>query len=414
MVSACRLYLDNVELSAQKAQVPSIFSALFQESDRRGTKNSEDDTDILYQASRMSVLKRLDLMGCTKELFKKSFSTWLETKIQAEKTLQESIYFYDSPILRELNRFTWDNWSRRVPTILRTYNDEEFYKDEINQRMRLGGDSSWLWIDGLDSLISLRGILDAADGFEMVTLDVGELVDGGWIDATEKICLHRPSMVSQRGRPAGPVIILAEGKSDIEVLKATLPVFHPDLTEFISFLDHREFDVDGGAGFVVKFLKAFAAARVPTNIVAVVDNDAAGLVAFEDAKELNFPDNIACIHLPDIELGKNYPTIGPHGEQEMDINGRACSIEIYMGRSSLSENNVLRPVLWNGRQREAWQGSVEDKVTVRTQFLKLIHDDGVNVHRDFPEMALVWFSILEAAKINASAAQERAKPPLDW
>lgn len=35
MVSACVLYLDDINLSEQKASVPSVFSALFQESDRR-------------------------------------------------------------------------------------------------------------------------------------------------------------------------------------------------------------------------------------------------------------------------------------------------------------------------------------------------------------------------------------------
>lgn len=354
MVSTCVLYLDDIEISEQKAFVPSEFSALYQESDRRVSKSSDGDTVIQYQASHVSVMKRLDLMGCTLELAKQSFSEWHESKIEAEETLQEFIDSSDSTILQALNSLSWDDWRQRVPTILRTYYDEIDEADEINQRMRLNNGPSWLWIDGLDSLISLRGILDAAEGFEMLNLDVGELVDEGWIEATEKICSHRATMVSTRGQPTGPVIILAEGSSDIEVLKYSLPVFHPDLTEFITFLDHKEFKVDGGTRFVVKFLKAFAAASVPANIVAVVDNDAVGREAFEATKALNLPDNMVCIHLPDINFARNYPTIGPQGEHQMDINGRACSIEMYMGRLPLSVNNVVRPVIWNGRKGEAW------------------------------------------------------------
>lgn len=414
MVSACVLYLADIELSEQKAYIPSEFSALFQESDRRVSKNSEGDAVIQYQASRVSVMKRLDLMGCTVELVKQSFSAWLESKIASEENLQESINTYDSPILQTLYSFSWDDWRQRVPTILRTYYDYLEDEDKINQRMRLKGDSSWLWIDGIESLISIRAILDAAEGFEMVVLDVGDLIDGGWIDASEKVCLHKANMVSKRGQPISPVIILAEGKSDIEVLRTSLPVFHPDLVEFIHFLDHNEFNVDGGAEFVVKFLKAFAAARVPANIVAVLDNDAVGLKAFEAAKAMKLPDNMACVHLPDMEFVRSYPTVGPQGEHHMDVNGRACSIEMYLGRSSLSENNVLRPVCWNGPHGKSWQGSVENKEAVRTKFLKLIQDDCIDVHQDFPEMTLVWRTILEAAKNNASAAQKRLKPVLEW
>lgn len=353
-------------------------------------------------------------MGCTVDLAIKSFNEWLEQKISTIEDLSNKIDTIDRTILHEFNKLSWDDWCQRVPMILRTDYDLEDDENEINKRMRHWADSSWLWIDGHDSLISLRGILEAAEGFERLSLDIGELVDGGWIDANEQICLHSAALVSTRGTPTGPVIVLAEGNSDIEVLKASLPVFHPDLTEFITFLDHREFNVDGGVGFVVKFLKAFAAARVPTNVVAVVDNDAAGLKAFKETKALNLPDNMVCIHLPDIEIARNYPTVGPQGNHPMDINGSACSIEMYMGRSSLVVNSVLSPVLWNGRDGKYWQGAVENKDAIRTQFLKSIRNNSVNAHRDFPEMALIWDEILKAAKNNASSAQERAKPPLPY
>jgi hypothetical protein len=48
--------------------------------------------------------------------------------------------------------------------------------------------------------------------------------------------------------------------------------------DYFSFFNHAELSVDGGAVYLVKFLKAFAAARAPLRIVAVFDNDTAGLV----------------------------------------------------------------------------------------------------------------------------------------
>jgi hypothetical protein len=68
----------------------------------------------------------------------------------------------------------------------------------------------------------LRAILDAASDAKMITLDVGNLIHAGWIGADEKVCARKTRIVATRGQPAGPTIILAEGKSDIAMLKASL------------------------------------------------------------------------------------------------------------------------------------------------------------------------------------------------
>jgi hypothetical protein len=62
------------------------------------------------------------------------------------------------------------------------------------------------------------------------------------------------------------------------------------VTEYFSFFNHADLRVDGGANFLVKFLKAFAAARTPLRIVAVFDNDAIGAVASKQAEDLNLPN----------------------------------------------------------------------------------------------------------------------------
>jgi hypothetical protein len=66
-------------------------------------------------------------------------------------------------------------------------------------------------------------------------------------------------------------VILAEGSSDIEILRKSLASLHPSRKTIFSFFDHRELSVDGGTSYLVKFLKAFAAARAALQIVAVFD-----------------------------------------------------------------------------------------------------------------------------------------------
>ena len=202
-----------------------------------------------------------------------------------------------------------------------------------------------------------------------------------------------------------PTIILAEGRSNIEVLKASLSAFHLDLTDFFTILDHSEFKVDGDASYVVNFLKAFASAHVPVNVIAVFDNDAAGLGAYRNALSLNLPDNLALVHLPDIAFRLAYPTIGPQGSHLTDINGKACVIKFYLGTAALSSNGPLRPVRRKSEFLDARQGEVDGKKAVREKFLAVIRKGRGDVDRDYPEIVLVWQAILEAtARTDRSGA----------
>ncbi len=417
MVSACVLYLDEIELAVQKRYVPDELSALFQESDRIETPHPDGgEQDVEYRARRESVLKRLDLMGCTEALVRRRFEGW-----KAEQTDREEEYLSrwkaEQPdadkTLKALRDLTWDGWCQRVPGVLASLYDDGSSIDETDHQMKSMDDNSWLWFDGCSSLISLRAIIQAALNKQDVALHVGDLIGGGWIDANAKICAEKIRIVAARGQPAGPAVILAEGKSDIAILKASFERFHPDLCEFVTFLDHTEFKVDGGASYVIKFLKAFAAARVPANIVAVFDNDAAGLKAYRQARSLRLPDNMTCIHLPSIELARAYPTIGPQGRHNADINGRACGIELYLGRKALSTNGALRPVRWTGYDQcsDTYQGEVDEKDVVQNSFLTAMQNESANINTDYPEMQLVWRTILEAIANTAESAQENGRLP---
>lgn len=420
MVSACVLYLDRVELAIQKRFVPDEMSALFQESDRFETPDPDgDDPRVEYRAPRNSILKRLDVMGCTKELAHRRFEEWRAEQIEYEEEYLKG-WKNDQPdgdkTLKALKDLTWKEWCHRIPGVLATLFEFDTYVDETDRQMKTMDEKSWLFFDGYGSLLTLRAIIEAATNTQDVALCVGDLIGGGWIKPDTKVCAEKVRIVAARGQPSGPAIILAEGKSDIAILKASIERFHPDLTDFVTFLDHSEFRVDGGASYVVKFLKAFAASRVPANIVAVFDNDAAGLAAYRKALALKLPDNMTCIHLPDIELARSYPTIGPQGNHDADVNGRACGIELYLGRSALSSNGNLRPVRWTGYDQHAdtYQGEVAEKKRVQDAFLSQMRDSTSRIDSGYPEMQLVWQAILNAIIQTAKRAQLQGRSPPDW
>ena len=124
---------------------------------------------------------------------------------------------------------------------------------------------------------------------------------------------------------------------------------------------------------MVKMLRAFAAARAPLRLVAVFDNDTAGLEALRLVRGDGLPASFALVRLPDIELARKYPTLGPTGEHVADVNGRAASIELYLGKAALSVSGRFRPVRWKGtvKGEDAYQGEVEGKSDIQEEFEQL-------------------------------------------
>ena len=114
--------------------------------------------------------------------------------------------------------------------------------------------------------------------------------------------------------------------------------------------------------------------------------------------------------IPDIELGQAYPTIGLMGRQDANINGRACGIELYLGKASLTSKDGLRPVRWTEYDNAGHpsQGKIDGKDAVREAFLVAMRSGRGDVDSDYPEMVLAWQEILKAAVSVAEAAQDHA------
>jgi hypothetical protein len=177
---------------------------------------------------------------------------------------------------------------------------------------------------------------------------------------------------------------------------------YPDLIDYIAFFDYDGSNADGGTSFVVKFLRAFMAARINTSILAIFDNDAVGVEAFNAATALRLPNNIKTTLLPEIALACSYPTTGPQGDHDVDINGRAASIELFLGRHNLTTDGNLTPVVWKNyiSKVDRYQGELRDKSRPFHLFRSetATHDPSVDYIERYPELAILWehiFSILQ-------------------
>lgn len=413
MGSYCEIYFDKTEVCGAKSVVPDHFCALFQESDRvvRPSRDEDDESpDVVYEACRAVVLSRLDLLGCTAAVARERLMAWLAA---TRETWDE--YRADGAWAEEtaaaLHSFSVDEWYCRAPEVLATLYSREDATDEIDRHMRDRDGDGWLWFDGYGSLMSLRALLDACADVQSVTLDISALIGGGWIEPDERVCEDRRASAPLDPRPLATTVILAEGSSDIRILQRSLAALFPERADYFSFFNHAELSVDGGTGYLVKFLKAFAAARAPLRLIAVFDNDTAGRQAHRQAGALGLPDNMMVVALPDIELARRYPTIGPQGEHIIDINGKAASIEMYLGLAALTKDGALRRVRWSGYNTAAgaYQGEVEGKAEVEAAFLRAVANcsDPVKARQAYPDLTEVWIAIFHAVEKAAEAAERK-------
>src|SRR5215813_7785333 len=87
---------------------------------------------------------------------------------------------------------------------------------------------------------------------------ISALIGGECLEPYEKICAKRRA-VHRSTRPLlQPRVIVAEGTTDITVLKRSLERLYSNLQDYFSFFDYEESRAEGSASALVRFLKSFA------------------------------------------------------------------------------------------------------------------------------------------------------------
>ena len=189
-----------------------------------------------------------------------------------------------------------------------------------------------------------------------------DVVAGGWVD-------RRAIVDSLGGSPR--FLVVTEGNSDSLIIERVLRWLKPRVADFFSFIDMKEGYPFTGVGNVYRFCQGLKKINIENQIVIVYDNDAAGIAQYNKTLHLNLPSNFAVMRLPDHPSFCALDTIGPNGEREADINGRAASIECYL---DLTWGTTAQPVVrWGGYVPEVnrYQGKLIGKQRYAKRFLKL-------------------------------------------
>lgn len=305
---------------------------------------------------------RLEIFGASSKKGKKDFQ-------QAKKlSRQEGLYYFS------LSNIQYDHYLAEIKSIV---DSKEKTYDQLNENLRESLTSGDLGIYGLSIDSHLYSILSVLSDYDFVEYDLTDVINGGWVDEDQAKYVDYEK-----------IIILTEGKSDVEFISKSIEKLYPHLKHYYHFIDFDEYKVESSASALVKLITSFAAANVKHPIIALFDNDTAGLKEMRKFTSMTVPPNIKILKYPDITLAKKYPTVGPTGKKKMNVNGHACSIEMYFGIDVLMKNNQLIPIQWKGYddKEKKYQGEIADKNYVQDSFRRKLNNALVTETKELIEL----------------------------
>ena len=344
-------------------------------------------TCVEYRCSAAAARDRLELKGFTLKaaelVFKEEMLREIrELEVRKQKMSALSEYFDER--LAAMRSLTFESWLIALERIReenmtwKKLNDVSSTDSELPiLRHMLSGPREHYGFPGIDPRHFVRLAADKAPKTEEVVYDLTPLVARGYFDDGEDVATEAEYLMQQDFLLEQRVIVLTEGKSDMEFLERSLKILYPHLVDYFHFFDFTQESTEGGASQLVKLVRAFASADVRHRILAMCDNDTAAKETLSNLELAKLPRNIVVAQYPNLAEAESYPTIGPSGEFKMDINGLAGSLEIYLGRDVLEdEEEQLTPVQWKGysQKMKVYQGEVLNKRTIQKKFMqKLRH-----------------------------------------
>ena len=385
---------DKHVVSNPNESVPKILK------DYQETQKEEPELEIVYYEASASLIRdRLDIMGYTLSTAKKAFQAWFDGEINRlyqgvqehkddDKNEEFSLYDIYLKDYEIISSITPEKWLEALEDIRQSKLEPNSYgRYEGPHEDTLIGymlSNEWYGFPGYDMNVPLRMILEDAKEDQTLIYDVTDLVWSECFDPNDDFVNHGVENFADYYSSKAKTIILTEGRTDAWILQKSLAILYPHLAEYYSFMEFENAKVGGGVGSLLNMVKAFAGAGVINHMVALFDNDTAAIAAIKNIEKIKLPSNIAILKLPEIDLLKNYPTIGPTGETYMDINGVAASIELYFGEDVLKlDSEKMSPIQWTGYEASVkkYQGEVLNKKLLQVAFkrkLESAHLSGTN------------------------------------
>lgn len=390
------LDVAGLTLTYSKNFVGMDHGMLFQEKDRQREISDQIDYDwhhenhedpapmeMAFSRTLKDVVPRLELLGFTLDHARRDYARqvelWREEResLRDEKDPQEfdALSFEEfcafataHPIESLDDSFSSDAGKKGERKTKGRFSDEKV-TDRI-PRLYDQNDTTWSERSYFGSLVAiihpysaLRILAQNSENLEgKVLWQYGPLIDAGWAKTSDFIAGARRTQT---------FLIATEGSSDSHILSHAFELLKPEVADFFRFIDVSEGHPFSGTGNLRKFAEGLAKIDVHNQAIFLFDNDAEGFEAHQKVLSLNLPPNMHSMLLPDLDVFRTFPALGPDGVKVADINNRAAAIECYL---DLSMGNYQPPkVVWTNYKKDlgVYQGALEFKESYVKRFLGL-------------------------------------------
>lgn len=391
MGTYCELYIDNYPVLSSKSNAVDVVMTLFREEDKRvyerkvsernpinwGHLEDDGEVETVYEYSNTvaNIIDRLEVMGFTIPRVEREFKQEINERIQSMEE-HEDLYKEDIKILETasvqsfVEAFTEIRAKKLQPSL---YSYKKFDGVSPLANYILNETIHFHYGFPCQRLRSfLRVFLESCPKDSLVTQDITDLVSEEYYEPDDAVCEMEVNGLIEDFDINSKVIVLTEGSSDREILRRSLKILYPHLYGYYSFMDFGVSNAAGGADALVSQIKSFVGAGIANRIVALFDNDTAAFAAVRSLNKTEITKNIVIEHYPKLELAEDYPTLGPTGISNMDVNGLAGSIEIYLGKEVLNINGQFTPVQWKGfdSSQRKYQGELIEKEKIQQKFFE--------------------------------------------
>ncbi len=348
-------------------------------------ETADEFTQVGYVASRRIVVDRLNAMGFTLEAARSIFDDGIRDKL-AELSDYEGISETEELHAKDIalySKLSFESWlaafceikSKGLQTWDLSPHRKETVKCDLSELatfvLSSGDYEPSFRFPTNDVRYLLRAALEASNIDAVLFLDLTDVVDSSYYSIEDRISEMARGELSSDYPTNNKIVVLTEGSTDSRVLKSTLELLCPHLSEYYSFMDFHAPNAPGGAGQLVNTIKAFAGAGISNRIVAMFDNDTAARAALRGLNRIALPSSMRVLQFPNVPFAVSYPTIGPSGLVQMDVNGLAGSLELYFGEDVLRRaDGFLTPVHWRGYDAAvgAYQGELTEKAQLQKRF----------------------------------------------
>jgi len=373
MGSYIRLGVGKLELDLSKNWGFRSYAQLFQHSDKKDIPYYYADDVVEYKPgfSRplSSIKRRMELIGYSldnlSDIHKReieSVPTYYDpVNIDFPTMLQifSNINIADYEVRLEEGDFSLGEYAAEI-----ILNNPSFSALKLHFNNMSDVDAG-TFFENLDPMYVLRLLMENPANLPMnLEWRTQDIIDGGY---------HTEEEIFSGLSDSEKFLIVTEGSSDLFVIKRTLELMFPDIMDFFSFVDMEENYPFTGTGNLYKFCQGLASIRIQNKILVIFDNDVEGNLNYEKTIKLKLPHSMKIMKLPDLEIFRNFKTIGPSGETFENINGTAVAIECFL------DFNGLKPrVRWTDFRKEpgVYQGSLENKDAYVRKFKKARVDNG--------------------------------------